>query len=187
MICGISIVATTGITSIGSRSRWPRNTCRSRSPSQCGMDISWSGGHAVRRAERRRAELELLDGVVVDRRERPSPQALHGIARHPPGRLPVRVAFDPFLVRPDPGGVERGGIRERDVPVGPMDHQGPRGHGVELRERRVRRVVPAGLVEAEHHDGPLPFGRARRARSTTAPLPSRPTPRRGSRAPSRSG
>ena len=40
MICGISMVATTGITSIGSRSRCPRNTCRSRSPSQCGMDIS---------------------------------------------------------------------------------------------------------------------------------------------------
>ena len=40
MIWGMSIVATTGSTSIGSRSRCPRKTCRSRSPSQCGMDIS---------------------------------------------------------------------------------------------------------------------------------------------------
>ena len=32
--------------------------------------------------------------------------------------------------------------------------------GVELREGGVRRVVPARLVEAEHHHGPLSFGRA---------------------------
>ena len=38
----MSVVATTGTASTGSRARWARNTVRSRSPASVGIDISWT-------------------------------------------------------------------------------------------------------------------------------------------------
>ncbi len=61
MICGMSIVATTGSTSTGSRSRWPRKTWRSRSPSQWGIDISCAAVTPFAAPSAAAAELELLD------------------------------------------------------------------------------------------------------------------------------
>ena len=114
------------------------------------------GGDAVRGTQGSRAELELLDLVVLERGGCPPAEPLHRFLRDASGRRALRVPLDPSSSDRSrlPNAAELASAR---WPSARWIIRGG-GQGVERFHERMRRVAPAGFVEPQEHHGVLSIG-----------------------------
>ena len=157
--------------------RWPRKTCRSRSPAPCGICISWTVVIASRRRQAPRPSAAAPGSGGPSAWRRPSDCSfVAGALREPPGgRALASSRSTPASVGdvPRPRS-RRGSPARRARPSRKIASGTSPADRVELGQGRVLAVDPnASRRSPEHHDDALGGTRARAPARWPAVLPPR--------------